>query len=404
MKRFLGGLALLVSGAALSAPFEFEPAIAVSGVPRPGVYHQLDGPGRQHIAVSGETVGVVWEANADGSPQAYFAKRQGKAAAFDAVNRVSTGRTASEPTIASLGRDRFLLAWEQDNAVWARVAGSAGLGPAQKLASDAAHAAIAARDGVFRAAWSERQGKFFRLRSAVLSIDSDSNVSLGTAVNVEPEPIEGDQLYPSLALLARGGVIAWEDRRRGHTAIYYSALEGSSGFRSSKVLNELRTRRQFNYGRGPGAARVALAVCGETCVAATWLDKRDFLSGYDIYAAQSSDGGKSFGKNEKVQDEFGSNISQWHAAIAAGKGGVVVAWDDDRDGSADVWLSWREPSGWSADEAVAGASGPFQQSSPAVAFDEDGNLHLVWLNREEEAGPTQIRYLKGRRAPVVNPR
>lgn len=41
-----------------------------------------------------------------------------------------------------------------------------------------------------------------------------------------------------------------------------------------------------------------------------------------------------------MQDSFGDNVSQWHAAITANSTGrVVAAWDDNRDGTPDVWLS-----------------------------------------------------------------
>lgn len=396
-------LMMVLPVAASGASFEFGATIAVTGASREAVYHQLDGPARQHVAVSGRSVGVVWEDNRDGSAQAYVAIRRIEEEAFREAARVSTGRAASEPVIASLGKGRFLIAWEQDGAVWVRRAEGLTLGPSVKVAAKAAHIVLAARNGSAYAAWSEQQGQFLRLRSAPLFLGDDDSLRLGAAVTVERGTPEGDQTYPSLALLAQGGVVAWEDRRRGHTAIYYAAFDQQLNFRPPQVLNEFRAQRRFNYGRGPGAARVALAACGGSCVAATWLDKRDFLSGYDIYAAQSNDAGRTFGKNEKVQDEFGSNISQWHGAIAAGKGQILIAWDDDRDETADVWLSWREAGGWSADLAVPGASGPAQQSSPALALDDDGNLHLAWLHRDTEAGPTQIRYLMGRASAGVNP-
>ena len=91
---------------------------------------------------------------------------------------------------------------------------------------------------------------------------------------------------------------------------------------------------------------------------AVWLDKRDFLSGYDVYAAFSSDGGRSFGRNLKVQDGFGENIAQWHAAVAANNQGRVVAvWDDDRDGNSDIWLANWTGKGYSDNVAVPAASG-----------------------------------------------
>jgi len=403
MKRLACWLACALPTTLAAAPFDFIAAISVSGARTPGVYHHLDGPGRQHVAVSREAVAVVWEDNRDGSAQAYFASKQASARQFQTAQKVSTGKSASEPVVAALGGDRFLVGWEQDGSAWVRRVESGVLGPPRRLASGAAHVALAARDGLVYAAWSEQQTNFLRLRLARLSLAAETRVDVTNTVDVEPGTVAGDQQYPSLALLKHGGVVAWEDRRRGHTAIYYSSFDDQQGLRASRLLNELRSRRSVNFGRGPGAARVALAVCGETCVMALWMDKRNFLSGYDVYAAPSNDAGHTFGKNEKVQDEFGSNISQWHGAIAAGKGQVIAVWDDDRDETADIWISWREPGGWSADEAVPPASGAGIQSSPVIAVDAGGNLHLIWLDRQTDDGPTQIRYSMGRNTAAVNP-
>jgi hypothetical protein len=68
-------------------------------------------------------------------------------------------------------------------------------------------------------------------------------------------------------------------------------------------------------------------------IAAVWLDKRDFLSGYDVYAALTEPGSLRFAKDAKAQDSFGDAIAQWHAAVAGNaRGELVIAWDDDRDG------------------------------------------------------------------------
>jgi hypothetical protein len=143
--------------------------------------------------------------------------------------------------------------------------------------------------------------------------------------------------------------------------------------------------------------RVALASHGRDEVVAVWADKRDFQSGYDVYGGFARGPALSFGPNEKVQDQFGDNVAQWHPAVAANASArVVAAWDDDRDGSPDVWLSWRGAEGWSDDLAVPGASGPGVQSDPSLALDDAGNLHMAWVEKADLNSPSRIRYLFGR--------
>lgn len=153
--------------------------------------------------------------------------------------------------------------------------------------------------------------------------------------------------------------------------------------------------RTIDLGAGMGSMRPGLAVCGPACLVAVWLDKRDFLSGYDVYAAFSQDGGRSFGKNLKVQDSFGDNMAQWHPAVAASRDGrVVVAWDDERDGSADVWLSDWNGQAFGDDVALPAASGPGAQSDPVILLDDSGALHAAWLEKSESGG-TRLKYARG---------
>ncbi len=63
-------------------------------------------------------------------------------------------------------------------------------------------------------------------------------------------------------------------------------------------------------------------------------------------------------------------------------------------------LSWSEDGVWSEDMPLPGASGAGQQAHPSVVVDSDGNLHVAWIDRAEENGPTRLRYLFGR---IVEP-
>lgn len=149
-------------------------------------------------------------------------------------------------------------------------------------------------------------------------------------------------------------------------------------------------------GAGTGAMRPTLAPWGEQGLVAGWLDKRDFLSGYDVYAAFDP-GTRRFGRNVKVQDSFGDNMAQWHALIVSNGTRVVALWDDARDGTPDVWLSEWEGEAFGEDIAVLAAHGPGEQTDPVATLDSEGALHVVWLDRDEKAG-TRVRYARATRA------
>jgi DNA-binding PadR family transcriptional regulator len=389
----LAGLLWSAAGSA-AAPWEFSEPQTVAPATQ-GVFHHLEAAGRQSIAISAGTVAVVWEDNRDGTPRTYVAFRAPGKREF-LTQRLSGTFEAYAPVAAAVPQGGFVFGWEEDGHVWARNGGPAGLGPALKLSdAEAAQVALGAGElGVF-AAWSERSGRHTAIRFKRLS--PGVALEAGPVQTVTAAPTE-DQLYPALAVLKSAAVLAWEDRRDGHTVIMYARTQDGKTFSKPQTLNEQRAHRSQTYGRGTGAARVALARLDAERAAAVWLDKRDFESGYDVYAAVSEPGGGRFQRNEMVQDEFGNNVGQWHAALAAQSGLLAVVWDDDRDGSPDIWLSWREASGWSANIAVPGAGGAGIDASPAVALDEAGHLHLVWLEQPTAEAPTRLRYVEGRRA------
>lgn len=395
-------LAVFFPLTAFSAPWTFSPPVDLTPVPAKGVFHHLESAGRKSIAVGDGSVAVVWEDNHDGVSRCYLTVKPAKAVRFYAPMRVSGLHEGFEPGVASLGKGRYAVVWEEDGAAWVRVTDGGRLSPPLRLSKEEAGQVSLAYDrevGLY-AAWTERVDRFRQVRVARITVAGD-RLGMDGARPVDVAPPKDAQLYPSLALTAEGGVaVAWEDRREGHTRILYSHAGKDGVFAKPLAMNEIQRGQAaaLGLGRGSGAMRVALAAEGENGVAAVWSDKRDFLSGYDVYAAFSHDGGRGFGKNQQVQDSFGDSFAQWHPAIAAGPNGqVAVAWDDDRDGTSDIWLAWVEGDGWSDNLALPGASGPAVQSDPALALDEDGNLHAVWVEKAGDGAPTRVRYVLGRR-------
>ena len=401
MRRLVVFCCLFFSGAVLAASWEWSAPVAVGADPGGHAFFHLESAGRKSIAESAGWVAITWEDNRDGMPRCYVALKAPGQEAFGGAQQVSGVEESFEPAIVGLAGGRFALAWEEGGHVRARVLDGKGLGKPLVLSqreSSQASLGFSREAGLF-AVWSEKEGAFWRLAVARLTPVGDGLKS-GPPSIVEPGKLEGDQSYPSIAALAAGQlVVAWEDRRAGHTLILSAmSADGGKRFASPQNVNEIVWRGQTaGFGRGTGVMRVALSRNGANSVVAVWADKRDFLSAYDVYTAFGQGPAFKFGANEKAQDQFGDNIAQWHPAIAANTAGRVVAvWDDDRDGTPDVWLSWRDKEGWSDDLAVPGASGPGVQSDPSIAMDEAGNLHLAWVEKADLNSPSQIRYVFGR--------
>jgi hypothetical protein len=377
------------------ATWQFDAVVDVVGGP-PRFFH-VESAGRKNIAISGDWVAVVYAEDEAGVSRCHLALKKRGDPGFQAPLPLSGDGECAEPTVQALGAGDFLLGWQEADRVWLRQLRGGRLTPAQLLARAAAtqvSLGVHAETGAF-AAWSEHDGKAWRIRVAAL--DRHGRLRRSRFVDAVSA---ADQNYPSLAVLPENRlVVAWEDRRAGHTRLYYAvSRDAGRHFSTALPLNESDWPGQsLGFGRGTGVMRVALSPWAQG-VAAVWADKRDFRSGYDVYAAFAPLPALRFGHNEKVQDPFGDNIAQWHPAIATtGDGQVAVVWEDDRDGTPDIWLSWRTPQGWSDDLAVPGASGAGVQSDPSVAFDEAGNLHLVWLAKPDLNAPARLRYVSGRR-------
>lgn len=392
---------LLIVLSAKAAPWDFEPTLEVSRVHGDGVFHHLRSAGRKNIATSGRFIAVVWEDNRDGHPRCYAAFRSMNSGGFEADVRISGSGEAFEPAVVSIGDRRFAVTWEEDGRIWVRIIGPANRGRPLRLGEEAsAQPSLAfSQDLGLYVVWSQGDRGYSRIRIARLKIEVDSlKLSIDDWGPVELGAPQSEQLYPSLAISQNVIMVAWEDRRRGHTVIMCSSAKAGQRFGLPSQMNEsFWGGRAQGYGRGTGAMRVALAGYGYAGIVAVWLDKRNFLSGYDVYAAFANKDGTAFGVNQKVQDVFGNEMAQWYPAIAAHDSGLLaVAWNDDRDDTQDIWLSWHTRTGWSEDMGVPGAADSAEQIEPSLTLDTAGNLHLVWLVKPELEAPTRIRYVIGR--------
>jgi hypothetical protein len=362
----------------------------------------------RHIAASQDRVAVVWEDDRTGSPQIYVAVKPDRADGFPTAQRLSDGDEAYEPALVAIDEGRWLAAWEQDGAIKARLIDPSGPGPIADLAPKDSRQVTLATDGADRlvAVWARGQASGQLIQAAELRVDGRAVALAETPVAVAPVADHPYQAYPSAVLTPAGRlVVAWEDRRAGHTRLLFSSRARGQELSPPGQLNAFRQPSSEDDKRvrlGTGVMRVVLASDGKGLIRAVWLDKRDTSSGYAVWGAASDDGGRSFGANQIVQDQYGADVAQWHAALTGAGDGFVAAWDDPREGwsdpdeTGDVLISWNQGGNWSADLVVPGASGNGYQGSPAVALDPKGTLHLVWIERPDLKSATSLRYLRAR--------
>lgn len=393
MRKYLYLLALLFHPAQADE-ISFSEAINVTPF-KQGTFHHLDASGRKSIASNNHSVAVSWEDNRDGKPQAYVAFKDFQQASFSKITRLSNARQeAYEPTLLAVNDTLFLFAWEQDKKVWLTTGNQQQMNtPALLDDTTSSQVSMAQQpNGKIFAAWIQHRAPHQQLVVSEITLEGNRIIT-SKPVIVDSKSSPRRQSFPSITATRHGIALGWEDREHGHTRIYTSFSSDGKLFTDKQVLNDFTPPQNTQFGRGTGATRVALASDKENMVVATWMDKRDFLGGYDIYAAISLDAGKHYGKDEIVQDMLGANQPQWHPTVAINQQGVIyVAWDDPRDDSPDVWLSYRLEHDWSDDQLVEPASGKGPQNNPSITFDANGKLHMVWIEQQGKA--TMLRYAR----------
>jgi hypothetical protein len=381
-------LGLLLSTSAAAIEFT-QPLTVVSA--KDGVFHHLESSGRRAIAINNGKVAITWEDNSTGSPQIYVAFKHDESSNFTRPVQVSKSGPAYEPVIAALG-DGFVIGWEAEEHVWLRHVTTQKQGEAIRLTDKVARQlSLNQTPGQeVVAVWGEQHGRYFHIAHGRIT-EANRKLKVQLAGLVDKTNDRTEQLFPSVVITQAGTLAGWEDRREGATRIVTAFAPTGKAFMRYKILNEFVPSPRPEFGRGTGAMRVVLSSDLKQAVTAIWMDKRDFEGGYDVYAAVSSDGGRTFDKNELVQDALGQNTPQWHATVAMNAyGDIIAAWDDPRDGNPDVWYSKRMTSGWSDDEVWPGGAGEGAQTVPVLLLDGK-TLHATWLVRNK-AG-SAIRYI-----------
>ena len=393
-------LLLAVNQGQANELWTFDHRISVTDPPANGVFHHLDGAGRKHISVSGDRIAVAWEDNRSGEPQVYVVLKSLEQETFPAALQGSDGNEAFEPSIGAISGDRFVLVFEQDASIFARVLTAEGLfEPARLSRALASHASIASfNDRVF-ASWREQDQGKWSVKVAQLRVNSTHQIGIESVQSVEVKGLEKPVLFPVIAVNEAGLCVAWEDRREGNTRLLVSHADSAGmSFTEPENLNEFFSDRT-EYDRGNGVTRVSMASFGRDEILTTWMDKRRPGVGYGIFAAIGAEAGKMFGPNEKVHGEAGDKQPHYNPATAGNPNGdFAVAWDDFRRGDSDIWINtYNADSEWNPDFAPLIASGVGEQSHPSITLDKQGNLHLLWIERDHLDGPSRLWYGFGRR-------
>lgn len=178
---------------------------------------------------------------------------------------------------------------------------------------------------------------------------------------------------PALAVASEYVYVVWSDERNGAADVFFdSSSDGGIGWRPADV----RIDRD-----APGAARSfepRIAVDGAR-VYVVWLDDRNGHTG--VYFDRSLDGGDHWDVAEQRLDNSPMGMrGARHARVACHEYSVIVAWEDDRNGLEDVYLSSSQSAGlmWRSNMRVSrGEPGASRSVAPELAFD-GSSAFVLW--------------------------
>lgn len=144
-------------------------------------------------------------------------------------------------------------------------------------------------------------------------------------VNDNKANIQADSV--SAALPGGRVFVSWKDLRSGDPDIYTSvSADGMKSFSTNKRADDSPT----------GSQQIAPSVASaqDGTVLLVWQDNRRCTFDFDVFFSKSSDGGKTFAPNVKV-DDSGTDVVSWqeHPSVTVTSNGTIyVAWTDDRTG------------------------------------------------------------------------
>ncbi len=295
------------------------------------------------VAVSGNTIHVVWHSNRDGNPEIYYKRSTDNGTTWGADTRLSNASGNSRYPSVAVSGDNIHVVWA-DN-----------------------------RDG---GNW-----EIYYKRS------TDGGVTWGPDTRLIHDGAISN--FPSIAVSGSNIHVVWDDRRNGGTGeIYYkrSTDNGSTWGSDTRLTNDPAWSRYSS-----------IAVDGDN-IHVVWDDARHDYYHAEIYYKRSTDNGTTWEPDKRLTNDPAN--SQLTSPVVSGNN-IHVVWNDNRDGNWEIYYKQSIDNGatWGSDERLTYADGSSNRPSVAIA---GNNIHVVWMDRRD-GGNSEIYYKRYFDKPNIAP-
>ncbi len=182
---------------------------------------------------------------------------------------------------------------------------------------------------------------------------------------------------------AGGAIITWMDFRSGSNGdIYAQRIDSNGVVQWTGNGEEICTDVNDQYypqicSDGAGGAIIA------------WVDHRNGIGNYDIYAQYINSDGEVQWTDNGVTICTATDYQEKIQVCRDGAGGAIIAWEDERDGNKDIYLQHIASNGvpqWLVD-GVAICTADYDQQDLQIYSDRLGGAIIVW---EDFRSPTNL--------------
>lgn len=322
------------------------------------------------IAVSGDTVYLVWQDTRDSAvPEVYFKRSIDNGGTWSTDTRLSISDTSwSGMAALAISGNVLHVVWQDlrdtvPEMYYKRSEDAGGTWSTDtRLTIDtfySVHPAVAASGTNVHLVWDDQ-------RDTNTEIYYKRSTNAGAAWGVDTRITANDSLsyYPSVAASGNNVHIVWCDERDGNQEIYYrrSVNNGTDWGTATRLTNNDSVSMSS-----------CIAVSGDT-VHVVWLENRD--DNYEIYYKRSTDNGTTWGTDTRLTNAPGYSTDP---TITVFGSAVHVAWIDTRDGNEEVYYKYSmdNGTGWIPDTRLTNNSS--ESLAPNIAaFGED--IHVAWAD------------------------
>lgn len=300
---------------------------------------------------------------------------------IDGADGMSPDPASEGVRVCALGSGEVVVVWSDDRdgtaAIWSNASADGGRtwpDTAVKVSDGdggAVNPALACGTAAAYVVWEDQRDSEIEKANIYVARTDDAGQSWSANLRVGGAD-DGifDRVEPAVAVDGNDVHVAWSSEENGAPDIYVA----SSGDRAASFS---APQRIDGGSAGTAWSRAPVIAAGDGDVVVAWEDRRNGTN--DIFLAHSGNSGGSFSEAEKVDP---GNDNSFSPVVVVADGEAYATWHDQVDGEfLEVYLAYSSNGGasWGASERISeGPAGERDSVLPKLAL-QDGVLHATWF-------------------------